>query len=579
MRAHVAATVAWAVVTASVAAAGPRVPIEWRRDTGVGRGSPLFAVAAGPGVAVGDVEGVEWAPPGAVSRRVARTRGVADLAFGPDGALWIASARGLWRVSAGAVASDRTPGAGDRSRAVRRVSWSGPFGLVATASGAHATQDGVHWVRLRGPLSTLAVDAIGIEPPAGSVTASRTAGSELPADAVAADVADSRWSPRSEAGSSRVAWIAAGRDLWRARLESGDRAVYVDAARVASPPGRPLGEPVMDLATDWPDAALALLYPRHLALGVERPGAPASEWRDAGSEGDLAWRVISLDLPPGARSRRLLRALGRIWIAHDRGVSHAEDPVGPWSRASGPAARAAVHALAESGGVLYAASETGLLVARPLPPAAPSPPRPIVDVWPEAGADPDIRAVQTAAIRYLDLDSRRWRSRFRGLGRRGWVPTLSLDLDAETDRDRSYDDDQSFVSGDTRYLHDRDDSRGHRFAAGLALTWDFPSLAYDDDWDDLSREVRQLITLRDDVLDELNQLYFERQRVLLDLAARPPGDPESDVLRVKAEELAAGIDAWTGGWFGAERARLPHPVLPRPVLPQPVPPHPDEEYP
>ncbi|MCG8591087.1 MAG: hypothetical protein MJE66_17480, partial [Proteobacteria bacterium] len=55
---------------------------------------------------------------------------------------------------------------------------------------------------------------------------------------------------------------------------------------------------------------------------------------------------------------------------------------------------------------------------------------------------------------------------------------------------------------------------------------------------------------RDDVLDEVNQLYFERQRALAERAARPPGDPEAARLELRARELAAGLDAWTGGWFG-----------------------------
>ena len=64
----------------------------------------------------------------------------------------------------------------------------------------------------------------------------------------------------------------------------------------------------------------------------------------------------------------------------------------------------------------------------------------------------------------------------------------------------------------------------------------------------MSREAREVIELRDDVLDELNQLYFERHRVLARAsAATDPG--EASLLRVRAAELAAGIDAWTGGWF------------------------------
>jgi hypothetical protein len=52
------------------------------------------------------------------------------------------------------------------------------------------------------------------------------------------------------------------------------------------------------------------------------------------------------------------------------------------------------------------------------------------------------------------------------------------------------------------------------------------------------------------VLDEITQLYFERRRVLAELGALDgPPTPEQRRLRLRADELAAGIDAWTGGWF------------------------------
>jgi hypothetical protein len=74
---------------------------------------------------------------------------------------------------------------------------------------------------------------------------------------------------------------------------------------------------------------------------------------------------------------------------------------------------------------------------------------------------------------------------------------------------------------------------------------------------DVSREMRELVELRDDVLDEIHHLYFERRRVLLELLALPAGQPlEAARLRLRADELAAGIDAWTGGWFGRHAVRL-----------------------
>ena len=83
------------------------------------------------------------------------------------------------------------------------------------------------------------------------------------------------------------------------------------------------------------------------------------------------------------------------------------------------------------------------------------------------------------------------------------------------------------------------------------------------------------MTLRDNLLDEINQLYFDRQRTLLALAAfADRSDPEAAALEIRSRELAAGLDAWTGGWFSEQlradtRRPAPHEVLSKPREPGP----------
>lgn len=539
----------------ATAAPGP-VPTEagfsWVRRSGAGHGTPWLAVAArqggageAPTVAVGDADGIAVLDPSGTLRRVARLPGVTDLAFDGSGRLWAATLRGLFATSPRTAEPprDRGPGAGEKARAVARIAWRGRVGLVATGQGAFASLDGRSWSRLPGPLSSLAIDAVALAPvaPSGS-------------------------------GCGARGFVAAGGDLYRAVLDcepgrpSGLRATI---ERMVPPVGRPLGVAPVDLSTDWPEVELAVLYPQHLALLL--PSGRAGEGPVVRSP---EWRVARLPLPPGASARRLGQAGRWHWVGHDRGLVRARSASGPWWRAAAPAGRLAVLALAASGPALYAATEAGLLEGRAREPwASPSDRRaPASGDRRHAAAEPDIRAVHAAAVRHLDLGPRRWRERFAGLRRRGWLPTLSLEFDVTDDSDRSRDDDQAFISGETRFLQDRDHRRGRQYRGGVELRWDLPSLAYDDQWDDLSREVRQLIALRDDVLDEVNQLYFERRRILEDLAARTADDAERPMLVLRAAELAAGLDAWTGGWFGAQLRRAagdPSLLSPRPAKEKP----------
>jgi hypothetical protein len=73
----------------------------------------------------------------------------------------------------------------------------------------------------------------------------------------------------------------------------------------------------------------------------------------------------------------------------------------------------------------------------------------------------------------------------------------------------------------------------------------------------VSEESRRLVTPRDDVLDEVNQIYFDRRR-----------DPRADEdgrggrrrrgghrSEIRIDEQTAKLDAWTDGYFSREIAR------------------------
>ena len=56
--------------------------------------------------------------------------------------------------------------------------------------------------------------------------------------------------------------------------------------------------------------------------------------------------------------------------------------------------------------------------------------------------------------------------------------------------------------------------------------------------------------LRDDVLDEVTSLYFGRRRLQIEMRLTPPQDTTLMCEKqLRLQELTAGIDALTGGWF------------------------------
>ena len=174
--------------------------------------------------------------------------------------------------------------------------------------------------------------------------------------------------------------------------------------------------------------------------------------------------------------------------------------------------------------------------------------------------------MQRAALLYLELGSDRIARFQRQVARRGFLPELSVHGDYGGVRAHDEDFDETvFASGERYQLLDRLHERQRDFGVGATLRWDLGDTVYNPEEIDISKEVRELIELRDEVLDEINQLYFERRRVLLERALLPdPASPEAERLALRALELAAGLDAWTGGWW----SRQVEPLSPRPTDPE-----------
>jgi len=262
------------------------------------------------------------------------------------------------------------------------------------------------------------------------------------------------------------------------------------------------------------------------------------------------WRAHRPALPPGAAASRIALAGGQVWLASQTGLLAAPALAGPWRRVPGPRSVGAL-AVAGPGWALAAAGARGPWWGMPGAGGA--------SAAPLHPGDPPIRQVQHAALRYAGLEAKRLRSLRRRVRGRGWLPTLEISgnygggrdwdfSESEVATNRVYEDRPLFNAGWDR---DRD------FGAAARLTWDFGDTAYHPEEIDVSRELREIIELRDEVLDEVNHLYFERQRVLLERAALEDlRSPKAIRLALRAAELAAGLDSWTGGWWSAAtRAR------------------------
>ena len=476
-------------------------------------GAAALAFDAARGrLAVGDARGV-WLREG--DGRVRRALGsgpVHDLAFGEDGALYAATARGLYQIGLDARVKRRALGPGAAGRARRVIAT--PVGLfVATDDGVLAAPPDAAFRPLDGAL------------PHGETSALA-------------------W--RSGGGSAGTLYAIVAGDLYAAALTSdaaGIEAVSSRREALAEQGGAPL-----DLAARSPDGAALLL--RQGALLVHE------------AEG---WQAANLVLPPGVAPLRASAGGLGVWIASDAGLLGAPEPAGPWRRAEGSPGGAAASAVLVAGERVYAATARGVFVGEPSSrlsskgggaqgQSRSDVPRSEAQPSEAASVEPPVEAVHRVALRYLDLGRGRITRLQRNVARSGLLPELELHGDYGGFRASDEDSDETvFASGDRFRLLDRLHERRRDFVVGADLSWDLGSTVYNPDEIDVSKEVRELIELRDEVLDEINQLYFERRRVLLERAQLPDATSlEGERLALRARELAAGLDAWTGGWWSRQ---------------------------
>ncbi len=83
-----------------------------------------------------------------------------------------------------------------------------------------------------------------------------------------------------------------------------------------------------------------------------------------------------------------------------------------------------------------------------------------------------------------------------------------------------------------------------------SVSWDLGELIWNDDQTSIDSRSKLMVELREDVLDQVTRLYFERRRLQAEVAALATAEPQ--ILfdkEMRIEELTALIDGFTGGGF------------------------------
>lgn len=247
------------------------------------------------------------------------------------------------------------------------------------------------------------------------------------------------------------------------------------------------------------------------------------------------------------RSQRVLLSAdnGLLYAATKQGVFGFTQ--GHWQYISEGLPTGAIYALADDGpGNLYVAGENGLyrLVLRE---------EEVLDKeaaqkdTESISSEPDIRQLQEAAITYCELNPEkiaRWR---KLAANKALLPEISVGIERDTSDLWHWETGSTTKNGDDCLIKGRGP-----VAWDVTLSWDLGELIWNDDQTSIDVRSRLMVELRTDVLESLTKMYYERLRLKMELkhlALEEVKKRREHELRI--QELAAQLDALTGGYFSA----------------------------
>ena len=161
---------------------------------------------------------------------------------------------------------------------------------------------------------------------------------------------------------------------------------------------------------------------------------------------------------------------------------------------------------------------------------------------------PGIQEVHEAAMRYNHAHPQRIENWYDNANRRAWYPDLTL---------RFSGDEEEIARGSTtdpetdRYLRA---PRGYDWQ--VTFSWDFADLIYDSEQRQIGSTARLIQRERRDLLEEVNRVFFERRRLVMELDEDDLDSPQAIQDRLRVEELTATLDAYTGGFFSRRLAQM-----------------------
>lgn len=267
--------------------------------------------------------------------------------------------------------------------------------------------------------------------------------------------------------------------------------------------------------------------------------------RDSGS----TWKIAgSLGLASRDIRHLALYEQGIVYAATERGVYVYSVSTDSWDEAfMGLGSRDVRNiALFKGGPTLWAAAEKGVFRTVASQADAPDQEMDAEEILLGFADEPTIEEIRQAAIIYAEVHPSKIKKWRKAASRKALLPDVKFDFD----KNRDWQSSTYFYTTSSQKYKDDDITKGDDTGWSVSLTWELGELIWNNDQTSIDSRSRYAVQLRDDVLNEVTRLYFERRRLQVAAAVSPPaGIREKIESEIRLQEVTAGIDALTDSYL------------------------------
>lgn len=173
--------------------------------------------------------------------------------------------------------------------------------------------------------------------------------------------------------------------------------------------------------------------------------------------------------------------------------------------------------------------------------------------------EPSVIEVQKQALRFSSLPTSSDFKRYRTQARvRNLLPNISFDINSTGANTNFYGFENGLLADKTlnnkfntsKTQHFQTDGRSFK---QLSVLWKTNEFLYDDEIREILNQARLTANIKENILDEITRIYYQRRKLQLDLLLEPPIQiSEKLTKQLSLDELTGQLDSRTGGWFSRE---------------------------